>query len=159
MIKEVWYKACYLMRLYNKHISIFCIKHMSIIFRTLQVYKWYEVRDIFPWEMFTKMVISCLLNVENIWNSAQINLSSTLNFYWRYVFDATISTEQSTSEIDADLTQTGMQLYLIPSRQLNLSYANWYTCHRGYVVKWHTYYTYVKFPSAFSWNCDFGQFL
>ena len=26
--------------LYNKHISIFCIKHMSTIFRTLQVNNW-----------------------------------------------------------------------------------------------------------------------
>ena len=26
--------------LYNKHISIFCTKHMSTIFRTLQVNKW-----------------------------------------------------------------------------------------------------------------------
>ena len=68
----------------------------------------YEVRDLFPWEMFTKMVISFLLNVEKIWNSAQINLSSTLNFYRRYVFDATISTEKSTSEIDADLVQNDM---------------------------------------------------
>ena len=40
----------------------------------------YEVRDLFPWKMFTKMVISCLPNVEKIWNSAQINLSSTLKF-------------------------------------------------------------------------------
>ena len=68
----------------------------------------YEVKDLFPWEMFTNMVISCLLNVDNIWNSAQINLSSTLNFYRRYVFDATISTEKSTSEIDADLAQNDM---------------------------------------------------
>ena len=68
----------------------------------------YEVRDLFPWEMFTKMVISCLLNVEKIWHSAQINLSSTLNFYRKYVFDATISTEKSTSEIDADLAQSDM---------------------------------------------------
>ena len=68
----------------------------------------YEVRDLFPWEMFTKMGISCLLNVEKIWNSAQINLSLTLNFYRRYVFDATISTEKSTSEIDADLAQNDM---------------------------------------------------
>ena len=68
----------------------------------------YEVRDLFPWEMFTKMVISCLLNVEKIWESAQINLSSTLNFYRRYVFDATISTEKSTSEIVADLAQNDM---------------------------------------------------
>ena len=31
-------------------------------------------------------------------------------------------------EIDADLAQNEMQLYLIPSRQLNISYANVYTC-------------------------------
>ena len=35
-------------------------------FHRTQVQRWpqYEVRDLFPWEMFTKMVISCLLNVE-----------------------------------------------------------------------------------------------
>ena len=65
----------------------------------------YEVRDLFPWKMLTKMAISCLLIVEKIWNSAQINLSSILNIYRKYVFDATISTEKSTSEIDADLAQ------------------------------------------------------
>ena len=86
--------------------------------------KLYVVRDLFPWEMLTKMVISCLLNVEQIWNSAQINLISILNFYQKYVFHTTISTEKSTNEIDADLAQNEMQLYLIPSRQLNLSYAN-----------------------------------
>ena len=68
----------------------------------------YEVRDLFPWEIFNKIVISCLLNVEKIWNSAQINWSSTLNSYLRYVFYATISTEKSTSEIDADLAQYDM---------------------------------------------------
>ena len=70
------------------------------------------------------MVISCLLNVEKIWNSAQINWSSTLNFNQKYFFDATISTKKSTIELDADLAQNDMQLYLILSRQLNLSYAN-----------------------------------
>ena len=40
------------------------------------------------------------------------------------MFDATISTEKSTSEIDADLAENDMQLYLIPSRQLNLTHAN-----------------------------------
>ena len=68
----------------------------------------YEVRDLFPWEMLIKTVISCFLNVEKIRNSAQINLSSALNIYRSYLFDATISTEQSTSEIDADLTQNDM---------------------------------------------------
>ena len=72
------------------------------------VLKIYEVRDLFPWEILTKMVISCLQNVEKIWNSAQINLSSTLNFYRKYFFDATISTEKSTIEIDADLAQNDM---------------------------------------------------
>ena len=42
--------------------------------------KHYEVRDLFPWEMLTKTAISCFLTVEKILNSAQINLSSTLNF-------------------------------------------------------------------------------
>ena len=65
----------------------------------------YEVRDLFPWEILTKMVIQYLLKVETYWNSAQINLSSNLNFYWKYFFDATISTEKLTSEIDADLAQ------------------------------------------------------
>ena len=46
----------------------------------------YEVRDLFPWEMITKMVISFLLNVEKIWNSAQINLSSTLKFLLKILF-------------------------------------------------------------------------
>ena len=42
---EKWLVRCDTKRaiwwdLYNKHISIFCIKHMSNIFRTLQVKKW-----------------------------------------------------------------------------------------------------------------------
>ena len=43
-----------------------------------------------------------------IWNSKKINLSSILNFYGKYVFDATISTEKLTSEIDAYLAQNEM---------------------------------------------------
>ena len=46
----------------------------------------YEVMDLFPWEMITKMAISFLLNVEKNWNSAQINLSSTLNFLLKILF-------------------------------------------------------------------------
>ena len=61
---------------------------------------------------------------KKIWNSAQINLSSILNFYQKYVIDATISIEKWSNEIDADLAQNEMQLYLIPSRQLNLSFEN-----------------------------------
>ena len=33
-------KRAILLDLYNKHISIFCIKYMSAIFRTLQVNNW-----------------------------------------------------------------------------------------------------------------------
>ena len=33
--------------LYNKHISIFCIKHISSIFRTLQVNKWHSKNQTF----------------------------------------------------------------------------------------------------------------
>ena len=58
--------------------------------------------------MPSKIIIACLLNVEEIWNSAQINLSSTGNFYRKYIFEATPSTEKSTSEIDADLAQNEM---------------------------------------------------
>ena len=110
----------------------------------------YEVRDLFPWKILTKMAISCLLSVEKIWNSAQINLSSIFNFHRKHVFDIAISTEKSTSEIDDDLAQNEMWLYLIPPRQLNLSYANEYTCHKVDNVKWHTNHTYIKFSSAFS---------
>ena len=68
----------------------------------------YVVRDLFPWKMPSKMIIARLINVEKIWNSAQKNLSSTGNFYWKYFFEATISTEKSTSENDADLAQNEM---------------------------------------------------
>ena len=46
----------------------------------------YEVRDLFPWEILTKMVIQYLLKVEKQWNYAQIKLSSTFNFYRKIFF-------------------------------------------------------------------------
>ena len=45
---------------------------------------------------------------KKIWNSAQLNLSSIWNFYRKFVFEATISIEKSTSEIDTDLAQNEM---------------------------------------------------
>ena len=69
---------------------------------------YYEVTDLFPWEILTKMAIACLLNVEKIWNSAQINLSSISKVCRKHVFDTTISSEKSASEIDADLAQNEM---------------------------------------------------
>ena len=90
--------------------------HWSTLISTSSC-KWsgmYEVRDLFPWEMLTKMVIWCLLNAGKNWNSAQINLCSILNVYQKYVFDVTLSTEKSTNDIDADMAQNEMQLYLIP---------------------------------------------
>ena len=82
----------------RKILSRFCKRYLQ----------YYEVRDLFPWEMPSKMMISCLLNVEKIWNSAQINWSSTINFNRKYFFDAMISTEKSTGEIDTDLAQNEM---------------------------------------------------
>ena len=46
--------------------------------------------------------------LKKIWNSAQINLSSTLNILPKYCVDATISTKKSTIEIDTDLAQNDM---------------------------------------------------
>ena len=57
--------------------------------------------NLFPWEMFIKILIPCFLNVEKILNSAQINLSSTLT---ENIFSTQqYPTEKLTSEIDADL--------------------------------------------------------
>ena len=77
-------------------LTILTILHATCIYRRLSarlqrycrlaLSHRYEVRDLFPWEMLTKTVISCFLNVEKIWNSEQINLSWTLNFYRRYFF-------------------------------------------------------------------------
>ena len=49
---EKWLMRCDTKRaiwwnLYNKHISIFCIKHLSTIFRTLQVNKWQSKKQTF----------------------------------------------------------------------------------------------------------------
>ena len=60
----------------RKRLSRFCKRYLQ----------YYEVRDQFLREMPTKMMISCLLNVKKIWNSAQINWSWTLNFYRKYFF-------------------------------------------------------------------------
>ena len=68
----------------------------------------YVVRDLFAREMLTKTVIECFLKVKRLWNSTQINLSSTLNFYRNIFVDATTSTEKSTGEIDAELAQNDM---------------------------------------------------
>ena len=57
------------------------ITYITATFRNL-----YEVRGLFPWELSTKTVISCVLNVEKIWRSTLINLSSTLKFYRRYFY-------------------------------------------------------------------------
>ena len=145
------------------HMNARC-QHCDVIFANSSCTRklaqgWYEVRDLFPWEMIIKMVISYLLNVEKIWNSAQINLSSTLNFLPKILFRR----NNIHQEIDHwNRHWFGAKWHVtVPNSvaQLNLSYANEYTCNRGNVVKWHTNDTYVKFSSVFSWNCDFEQFL
>ena len=44
------------------------------------ILKVYVVMDLFPGEILTKLVMCYLLKAENYWNSAQINVSSSLNF-------------------------------------------------------------------------------
>ena len=70
--------------------------------------KYTRSQTYFREKMPSQMIIACLLKFKQIWDSAQINLSSTRNFYRKYFFEATISTEKSTSEIDADLAQNEM---------------------------------------------------
>ena len=40
----------------------------------------------------------------------------------------------------------------------NPTVCKWIYIARGNVVKWHANYTYIKFPSVFSWNCDLSNF-
>ena len=87
---------------------VICSVVLSLYYKFQEDLFSYEARSLFRWEMLTKTMISCFLNVQKIWKSAQINLSSIWNFYRRYFFDATMSTEKSTSEIDADLAQNDL---------------------------------------------------
>ena len=108
-----------------------------------------------------KMMISCLLNVEKIWNSAQINWSSTLNFYREYFFGRNNIHREidrwSRHRFGAKWNVT-VPNSVMPVKPLVCKLIC--TCHyMGNVVKWHTNYTYIKFSSAFSGNCDFEQFL
>ena len=77
---------------FSRHRAHYDVIVMRILCRFVQgtrntkMYKLYEVRDLIPWEILTKMVIWYVLKVEKYWNSAQINLSSTLNFYRKIFF-------------------------------------------------------------------------
>ena len=119
----------------------------------------YEVRDLFPWKMTTKMIISCLLNVKKIWNSAQINLCSTWIFYRIYFYRS--------NNIHREIDQWNRHRF---GTKWNVTVPNsvtpvkpivckWICMSLSNVVKWHTNYMYIKLPSAFSWNYNFEQFL
>ena len=109
--------------------------------------------------MPTKMIISCLLDVKKIWNSAQINLSSTRNFNQKYSFEATISTEKSTQwnrrRFGAKWNVT-VSNSVTPVKPIA---CKWIYISPGSVVKWHTNYTYIKFSSAVSWNWFWAIFI
>ena len=79
--------APYIEKWIPKRICSILLTHSTkYIWQTFHEFNVYEVRDLFPWEMITKLVISCLLNVEKIRNSGQINLSSTLNVLPKILF-------------------------------------------------------------------------
>ena len=67
-----------------------------------------EVRGLFPWEKFTKM-LWYLLSVEKKPMKLGTNkLKPDFKLLPKISFGATISTKKSTSEIDADLAQNEM---------------------------------------------------
>ena len=73
--------------LYNKHISIFCIKHMSTIFRTLQANKW-ESKN----QMFFSF---CEINATKFGTKNEI--SHTIIMQWKksYYFATNVSSRKS----------------------------------------------------------------
>ena len=121
--------------------------------------QYYEVIVLFLWEMPAKMMISCLLNIVKICNSAQINWSSTLNSYQKYLFGR----NNIHREIDRwNRHRFGAKWNVtVPNSVMPVKplVCKWIYMSQSNVVKWHPNYTCVKFSSAFSWNCDFEQFL
>ena len=77
-----------------------CLKHISQLL--------YEVRDLFPWKMTTKMIISCLLNKKKSETRHKETYAQLESFNENIFIEATISTEKSTNEIDTDLAQNEM---------------------------------------------------
>ena len=74
-----WAAAKYIgIYLYLNNLTHWPLKDMVAILKVC------VVRDLFPGEILTKLVICYLLKAENYWNSAQINLSSSLNFAEKY---------------------------------------------------------------------------
>ena len=76
----------------------------------------YEVKDLFPCKMPTKMIISCLLNVKKNLKLGTNELKLDLTFLPKVYFRS--------NNIHREIDQWNR-----PSRQLTLSYANEYVCH------------------------------
>ena len=120
----------------------------------------YEVRDLFLWEMLTETAISYFLNVEKIWNSAQRNLSSILQFYRGYFF----STQQyPPREIDQwNRCRFSTKWHVtVPNSVTPLKpiVCKWIYMSPGRYCQMTHKYTYIKISFASSWNCDFEKFL
>ena len=121
-------------------------------------YNRYEVRDLFPWKMTTKMIISCLLNVKKNLKLDRKNLKLDLNLLPKIFFRS--------NNIHREIDQWNRRRFgtkwnvTIPNSVTPVKpiVCKWIYMSRGNVVKWHTNYTYIKFPSVFSWNCDFEHF-
>ena len=64
----------------------------------------YQVTDLLPWEMISKIAKSYLLNVRKM-KLGTNKLKIDFKILPKIFFDATISTAKTTSEINADLAQ------------------------------------------------------
>ena len=64
----------------------------------------YQVKDLLPWEMLSKIAISYVLNVKKM-KLGTNKLKIDFKILPKMFFDATISTAKTTNEINADLAQ------------------------------------------------------
>ena len=120
----------------------------------------YEVRDLFPWKMPTKVITSCLLNVEKIWNTAQNKLKLDLKLLPKMFFFRSNNIHREIDQWNRRRFGTKWNV-TVPNSVTPVKpiVCKWIYLSRGNVVKWHTNYKYIKFTFVFSWNCDFEQFL
>ena len=110
----------------------------------------YEARDLFPWQMLTKTAISCFLNVQKIWHSAQINLSSTLNFYRRYCFrrnNIHREKDQWNRRRFGAKRHVTVPCSVTPIKPI---VCKWIYISQGWYCQMTYKLHYIKFPSAFS---------
>ena len=104
---EKWLMRCDTKRaiwwyLYNKNISIFCIKHMSTIFRTLQVNKWWSKNETF--------FSFCEINATKF--GTKYEISHTIIMQWKksYYIATNVSSRKSATTF-GDLPDCKVNVY------------------------------------------------